>query len=98
MDVFIRKGGVDAPVQWDNVDTFDWPDNTNYLIHDLIPNTHYGIKLMRFEKYTGTLIGSLTIPVYIPAEGEPITYISFQTMISVVSVCIFFTLTFSFIF
>ena len=70
MEIFIKKGGIDAQTQWDNVGTFDWPDDTHYLLQGLIPNTHYGIKLMRFMKGTGALDGSISAPLYIPAEGK----------------------------
>ena len=83
MDVFIRKGGIDAPTQWANVGTFDWPDTTYYLIHDLIPNTHYGIKLMRFEKYTDVLESSISSTVYVPVEGERITFVLFHRLLHV---------------
>ena len=83
MDVFIRKGGIDAPTQWVNVGTFDWPDTTYYLIRDLIPNTHYGIKLMRFEKYTDVLESSISSTVYVPVEGERITFVLFHRLLHV---------------
>ena len=73
MNVFIKKGGLDAPTQWDNAGTFDWPDNTFYLLHDLIPNTHYGVKLMRFENDNGKLEGSVSRAVFIPLEGTQFT-------------------------
>ena len=80
MDVIIRKGGINAPTQFDVVGTFDWPDQRFHLLHDLTPNTLYGIKLMRFEKYTGTLEDSISGSVYIPNEGKLITVASFHWM------------------
>ena len=73
MDVIIRKGGINAPTQFDVVGTFDWPDQRFHLLHDLTPNTMYGIKLMRFEKFTGALEDSLSGSVYIPFEGKRIS-------------------------